>query len=78
MPKFIFTVKDKEGKEFKNVMEAVNQGQAIHKLQEQDYFIISLKEVTVEVLKAEKFNIRKERKFSHKKAKHDDLLAFAR
>lgn len=77
MPKFSYIVKDREGKAYKNVSEAPSQEVLIERLQKQEYFIISIKEVTQKAQTKKKSKGRQGRRFSHKKVKLTDLLTFA-
>lgn len=77
MPKFSYVVKDKDGKTYKDVTDASNQTALIEKLQRQNYFIISIKDLT-STLTFQKQGAKKNKKrFSHKKTKLDDLLTFS-
>ncbi len=78
MPKFVYVVKNKEGKTFKNVIEVENKKELISRLQKQNYFIVSIKELSdKELLRKRKKRVTK-RKFSHKGVTLDDLLTFSR
>jgi len=43
MPKFSYTVKNKDGKAYKNVVDAVSQAALVEKLQKQGFFIVNIK-----------------------------------
>jgi len=76
MPKFAFVVKDQDGKAYKSVMDASNQDAAVETLQKKNYFIISVKELSVSM--GVKKRKTKAKKFSHKKIKLEDMLTFSR
>jgi type IV pilus assembly protein PilC len=80
MPKYSYVVKDKEGKSYKNVIEADSQQGAIDRLQKLDYFIISIQELSSSPQRRQSTatSIKKPKKFGHKKVKLDDLLVFSR
>ncbi len=77
MAKFSFVVKDREGKEFKNITDAPNQESLISRLQQEDYFIVSIEELTAAPVKPKSARPVMKRKFSHKSVKLGDLLTFA-
>ncbi|MBF0384669.1 MAG: type II secretion system F family protein [Candidatus Omnitrophica bacterium] len=77
MPKYSYVVKDKEGRSFKNITDAVNKKIVIDKLQKQGYYIISVRQITVGK-SADSIRISKKKQFTHKKATLGDLLGFAR
>ncbi|MDP8212194.1 MAG: type II secretion system F family protein [Candidatus Zapsychrus exili] len=79
MPKFSYVVKDREGHTKKNVVEEISQSILVSKLQAQEYFIISVKEISMPIPLAKKRQQKKKKKqFSHKKVKLEDLLTFSR
>ncbi|MCA9409242.1 MAG: type II secretion system F family protein [Candidatus Omnitrophica bacterium] len=79
MPKFVYIVKDKSGKTYKNVIEAPTQNSIIEKLQSQNFFIISIKEIISATSPRQLIKSNsKQRKFSHKKVKLNDILSFSR
>ncbi len=90
MPKFSCVVKDKEGKAYKYVVDAPTQKEIVEKLQKQEYFIVSIKEIVSAsstspaskqqpaIEKKSQIQFKNKRKFSHNKTKLADLLVFAR
>ncbi|MCA9401762.1 MAG: type II secretion system F family protein, partial [Candidatus Omnitrophica bacterium] len=77
MPKYTYTVKDRNGKTFKDVADAMSQENLIERLQNKNYIVISVREIKIAV--ARKKNIKSgHKKFHHKKVKLNDLLTFAR
>lgn len=78
MPKFTYIVKDKEGKSFKNVMEAPSQEAAIDRLQKMNYFVISLNELNISASQRPGSPIKKAKKFTHRDVKLEDMLIFSR
>ena len=47
MAKFAYVVKDSDGKTYKDVIDGSSKNAAVEKLQEQDYFIVSIKELSL-------------------------------
>lgn len=79
MPKFSYVVKNQDGKTYKNTVDAVSQPALVEKLRNENYFIVSIKELVVLApVKREAKAVRKQQKFTHKDAKLQDLLSFAR
>ncbi|HBR15470.1 MAG TPA: hypothetical protein DD723_08010 [Candidatus Omnitrophica bacterium] len=78
MSKFSYIVKDLEGKAYKNVVDAASQEALIEKLQKENYFIVSIKELTAAGASKTKTFVSPSRKFTHHKVKLNDLLIFAR
>lgn len=79
MPKFSYVVKDKEGKAYKNVVDAVGQKALVEKLQQQGYFIVNIKEISITPSKRYSAETtRWKKKFGHKRVKLEDLLTFSR
>lgn len=79
MPRFSYTIRDQNGKTFKNVIDAYDRNAVVSQLQKQNYFVVSVDEVKSSVKKAVvKKNKSGEKKFAHKKVKMTDMLAFAR
>ena len=79
MSKFSYVVKDNYGKTYKNVIDAESRKALIEKLQKQDYFIVSITELTSGAKAQDIINQKKnKKKFTHKKVKLADLLAFSR
>ncbi|VAX34815.1 Type IV fimbrial assembly protein PilC [hydrothermal vent metagenome] len=81
MPKFYYVVKDKNGKTYKDVRESANQSSLITQFQNEGYFIVSIKHISSDVsqkqLKSTQ-KTKKEKEFTHKKIKLQDVLIFAR
>ena len=79
MSKFSYVVKDSYGKTYKNVADADNRKTLIEKLQKQNYFIVNITELTTQPSAQQLITQKKRRKrFTHKKVKLSDLLAFSR
>lgn len=79
MPKFSYVVKNKDGKTYRNVMDAASQEAVVQKLQKENYFIVSIKELTLSVPKKKEVKTAPQlKKFTHKKSSLQDLLSFAR
>ena len=80
MTKFSYVVKDKDGKTYKNVVEAHSQESLVDKLQRQNYFVVSVRKLSIEprTQKVLPATTKKRKKFNHKKIKLNDLLVFAR
>ncbi len=78
MPRFSYTVKDKEGKTYRDVIDALNQGVVIEKLQQQGYFVVTVKELTAASAFKDQISFKKKRKFNHATIKLQDLLVFSR
>ncbi len=77
MPKFSYTVKDKEGKTYKNVIDELNQQTLVDKLQSQGYFIVNVKKLEAPHAKKKLNQSKKAKKFGHKNIKLEDLIGFA-
>ena len=79
MPRFSYTVRDQDGKTYKDVMDAYDQQGVIDKLQKDNYFIVQIKELTSGHRKTDKQSKKsKKKKFHHKKVKLQDMTAFSR
>lgn len=79
MPKYTYIVKDKEGKSFKNVLDAPSQEAAIDRLQKMNYFVISLNELNISAPTQRSANApKKAKKFPHIEVKLEDMLIFSR
>ena len=78
MPKYSYTVKDREGKTYKNVVSEINKNVLVDKLQKQDFFIINIHEINPGGFTSRKKPSSGKKKFSRKKVKSQDLLLFAR
>lgn len=78
MPRFSYTVKDKEGKTYRDVIDALNETVVIDKLQQQGYFIVSVKEIILPSGAKGFSGFQRKRKFSHQGVKLQDLLVFSR
>lgn len=74
MPRFSYVVKDKNGKTIKDIASEKSQVALTAKLQQQGFFIISIKEVTLSA----STSFKKKKQFSHKNVKLEDMLSFAR
>ena len=80
MPKYIYVVKDKEGKSFKNVLDSPGYQSAVERLQKMGYFIVSLNEISFGLKSSGKqlATAKKKIKFSHQWIKLADFLSFSR
>ncbi len=79
MPRFSYTIRDQNGKTFKNVIDAYDRDAVVSQLQRQNYFVVSVDEVKSGHKRSDaKSKKKSEKKFSHKKVKMTDMLAFAR
>ena len=77
MPTFSYIVKDRHGKSFAKEVDIDSKGALIEKLQNQKLFIASIKEIKRPGKKGRYIAAQKQRKFTHKKVKLDDLLTFS-
>lgn len=77
MPTFSYIVKDRHGKSFAKEVDIDSKGALIEKLQNQKFFIVSIKEIKRPGKKGRYIAAQKQRKFTHKKVKLDDLLTFS-
>ncbi|MBP9854253.1 MAG: type II secretion system F family protein [Candidatus Omnitrophica bacterium] len=75
MPKFSYTIRDQNGKTFKDVIEGFDRNSVVTNLQKQNYFVVNVVEIKTG---GSKKNPSKIKKFKYKKAKLTDLLAFSR
>ncbi len=78
MPKFAYVVKDRQGKAYKNIIDSDNQQKVVDSLQKQNYFIVSIKELSAGIKPQSAKKKKKKKQFSHKKVKLEDLLTFSR
>ena len=78
MPKFSYVIKDREGKQFKNIDDAASQAALVDKLHKQGFYIISVRELQVSGSARKAVSTKGKRKFTHKKVKLNDLMGFAR
>ncbi len=78
MPRFSYIVKDKEGKTYRDVIDALNETVVIDKLQNQGYFIVTVKEIILPSVSKGSAGFQRKRKFSHQGVKLQDLLVFSR
>ena len=79
MAKFSYTVKDKFGKTYKNVVDMANKELLVEKLHKEGYFIVSILEVTVAPIQKKQpgsVALRQRKRFNHKSVKLADLLSF--
>jgi len=74
MPKFLFIVRDKEGKKISDVQDVATRDELIRFLQTKGFLIISIKEIkpSEDVITLEK------KRFTHRRIKFDDIVFFAR
>ena len=77
MPKFTYVVKDTHGKSHSDEIDAINKAALIEKLQKQNYFIVSIKQLKSVASTKKRTIAKKKKKFTHKKAKLEDLLTFS-
>jgi type II secretory pathway component PulF len=79
MPKFSYVVKNKEGRTYKNIVDAVSQGALVEKLQRQGFFVVTIKPLSMTASAVKDLGRKKKRKtFHHKNVKLQDLLTFSR
>ncbi len=78
MPKFSYVVKNKEGKSYKNIVDALNREALVEKLQRQGFFVVSIKPLSMVVSPIRDSGKKKIKTFHHKKVKLQDLLTFSR
>lgn len=81
MAKFSYTIKDKSGKTYRNVVDMTNKDVLVEKLHKDGYFIVNITEVVVAPIKKKQFGAAtfvQRRKFNHKSVKLQDLLSFSR
>lgn len=77
MPKFSYTIRDQNGKTYKNVIEGFDRNSVVTHLQKQNYFVVNVVEIKTGA--GGKASLKKKKKkFTHKKVKLHDLLAFSR
>ncbi|HBG61847.1 MAG: hypothetical protein A2Y03_04300 [Omnitrophica WOR_2 bacterium GWF2_38_59] len=77
MPTFSYIVKDRHGKTFAKEVDVDSKGALIERLQNQKFFIVSIKELTKHGEKTRFSVAQRKRKFTHKNVKLDDLLTFS-
>jgi type II secretory pathway component PulF len=77
MPKFMYVVKDQEGKTITNVIEAPSQDVLVENLQRQNLFITTITEMTSKSVTRSEIK-KKPVTFKRKKVKMEDILSFAR
>lgn len=79
MIRFTYTVKDETGKTIKNTTTAVSKEKLIEALQNQNYFIVSIKEsdASTDLQSTQRRTKPRTRKFTHSGIKTSDLLSFA-
>lgn len=81
MAKFSYTIKDKSGKTYRNVVDMANQDVLVEKLHKEGYFIVNITEVVVAPIRKKQPGfaaLRQRKKFNHKPVKLQDLLSFSR
>jgi type IV pilus assembly protein PilC len=78
LPKFTYIVKDRQGKTFRNVIDAPHQIAVVERLQRDNFFIVNIKEITTASQVGSGRALKKEKKFSHKGVKLQDMLVFSR
>ncbi len=79
MPKFKYTVKDSYGKTLINEVEDFSQEALVEKLQKQGYFVLKIETVSMDMPSPKAPSPKKkERKFTHRKIKLDDVISFSR
>ncbi|MBI5149673.1 MAG: type II secretion system F family protein [Candidatus Omnitrophica bacterium] len=79
MPKFSYIVKDKNGKTYKEVTDAVSKEALVEKMHKDGYFIVSITEIIAPSAGKKKTGFtRTQKRFSHRPVKLPDLLSFAR
>ena len=78
MPRFSYTVKDKEGKTYRDVIDALNETVVVEKLQQQGYFIVAVKEITLPSVDKGLFSSHRRIRFARQRIKLQDLLVFSR
>lgn len=77
MPKFSYVVKDRQGKTYKNVVDALHKTTLVEKLQQQGYFVVSVQELSSSTPR-KKAPSKKLKRFKYKNVKLHDLLTFGR
>lgn len=77
MPKFSYTIRDQNGKTYKSVIEGFDRNSVVTHLQKQNYFVVNVAEIKTGA-SGKSGAKKKKKKFSHKKAKLQDMLAFSR
>jgi type IV pilus assembly protein PilC len=77
MPKYVYTVRDKDGKTLKNVVDAQSRQTLIDQLQKQNLFIVSVQDFTAPSQKLRGVP-KSQKRFKRKRVKLDDLLVFSR
>ncbi|MBI5415362.1 MAG: type II secretion system F family protein [Candidatus Omnitrophica bacterium] len=79
MPKFSYIVKDKLGKTYKEVTDAVSKEALVEKMHGDGYFIVSITEIVVPSAGRKQIGLtRTKKRFSHRPVSLPDLLSFAR
>ena len=81
MAKFSYTVKDQTGKTYRNVVDMANKEALVDKLHKEGYFIVNITEMVLAAPQKKPHGTvipLKQKKFAHKSAKLQDLLAFSR
>ena len=79
MSKFSYIVKDKLGKTYKEVTDAVSKEALVERMHKDGYFIVSITEIMAASAGKKQFGLtRTKKKFSHRSVKLQDLLSFAR
>lgn len=81
MAKFSYIVKDQSGKTYRNVVDMANKEALVDKLHKEGYFIVNITEMVVAAPQKKPHETLvplKQKKFTHKSAKLQDLLAFSR
>ena len=92
MPKFSYTVKDKNGQSIRNVVDAASQEELITKLQKQGYFIVKILDLsqgsspkgrqqptpTKPRARLKPKKKKKKKQYTRKKVKLEDILSFSR
>lgn len=76
MPRFSYTVKNKEGKTIKSFLDAHNKQAIVERLHREGYFIVDVREISP--FAGGKKTFKKKRKFNHGGIKLQDFLTFAR
>ena len=77
MPTYAYSVKDANGKTKKNIVDAVNEGALVEKLQNEGYFVLSVTAAIKDVSKANPKTVAG-KAFTHNGVKLEDLLVLAR
>ncbi len=81
MAKFSYTVKDKSGKTYRNVVDMANREVLVEKLHKEGYFIVNITEMTAAPIRKKQpgaVALVQRRKFNHRSVKLQDLLSFSR